>query len=84
MSAKKTFGLFLSLLVIAAGAAAHPWRAIRRGLETVIERVRDGQAVAWFPAALDIIATHPSGRVWAGGVGNHLYLIRLEGGEDGP
>jgi hypothetical protein len=23
--------------------------------------------------------THPSGRVWAGSVGNHLYLIRLEG-----
>jgi hypothetical protein len=67
---------------IAAGAASYPWRARRRGLETVIERASDGQAVALFPAALGHIATHPSGRVWAGSAGNHLYLIRLEGPEE--
>jgi WD40 repeat protein len=67
---------------IAAGAVAYPWRAVSRGQETVIERANDGQAVAWFPAALEHIATHPSGRVWAGSVGNHLYLIRLEGAEE--
>ena len=67
---------------LAAGAASHPWRAIQRGLETVIERTSDGQAVAWFPAALRYIATHRSGRVWAGPVETHLYLIRLEGGQD--
>jgi WD40 repeat protein len=67
---------------LAAGAASHPWRAIRRGLETVIERTSDGQAVAWFPTALDDIATHRSGRVWAGSAATRLYLIRLEGGED--
>jgi WD40 repeat protein len=64
-----------------AGAVVSPWRAIQRGQETVIERASDGQAVAWFPAALDGIATHPSGRVWAGSVRSRLYLIRLEGGE---
>ena len=52
-------------------------------LETVIERASDGQAIAWFPVALEHIATHPSGRVWAGSAGNRLYLIRLDGPEKG-
>jgi WD40 repeat protein len=56
----------------------YPWRALRRGWETAIERAGDGHSVAWFPAFLDPIATHPSGRVWAGAVGNHLCLIRPE------
>jgi WD40 repeat protein len=67
---------------IAEGATAYPWRALCRGQETLIERASDGQPVAWFPAVLKNIATHPSGRVWAGSVGNHLYLIRLEGLEE--
>jgi hypothetical protein len=62
---------------MAAGAVAFPYRAIELW-ETAIERASDGQYVAWFPVALRDIATHPSGRVWAGAVGNHLYLIRLE------
>jgi hypothetical protein len=70
------------VMAIAAGAVAYPWRAVSRGQETVIERASDGQAVAWFPAALETRATHPTGRVWAGSVGNHLYLIRLEGPEE--
>jgi WD40 repeat protein len=71
------------VLAIAAGAASYPWRALRCRLETVIERASDGQAVAWFPAALHSIVTHASGRIWAGSVPNHLYLIRLEGPEEG-
>jgi hypothetical protein len=55
----------------------------RMNLETVIEPASGGEAVAWFPAALDNITTHPSGRIWAGSVRNHLYLIRLEGERSG-
>jgi hypothetical protein len=51
------------VMAIAAGAVSYPWRALLRGLETVIERASDGQAVAWFPNALDNIVTHPSGRI---------------------
>jgi len=67
---------------IAAPASVFPWRAMSRKWETVIEPASGGEAVAWFPAALLHHATHPSGRIWAGSVGNHLYLIRLEGGPD--
>jgi hypothetical protein len=72
------------VMATAAGATSYPWRALHRGFETVIERASDGQAVAWFPAALNHITTHPSGRIWAGSEseGHHLYLIRLEGPDE--
>ena len=38
-----------------------------------------GPPVAWVPARLDELATHPSGRLWAGVVDMSLYLICLEG-----
>jgi WD40 repeat protein len=65
---------------IAAGPARFPRRAMGRGLETVIEHAEDCQAIAWFPTALECVTTHPAGRIWAGGYGNHVYLIRLDGG----
>jgi hypothetical protein len=65
--------------MIAASGRAFPWRALRRDMETVIEPVGGGEAVAWFPYAVYTISTHRSGRIWAGSVDNHLYLIRLEG-----
>jgi len=64
---------------IAAGGVAFPWRAVRRGLETVIEPGRGGDTIAWFPAALKPIATNPACRSWAGSRGSHLYIIELEG-----
>ena len=69
---------------IAAGGLSFPWRAIPRGEdgETVIEPATGGDAIAWFPVALRCVAADPSGRIWAGSVDNHLYLIRLEGGPD--
>jgi WD40 repeat protein len=73
---------FGDVAAIAAPASAFPWRAMSRNLETAIEPASGGEAVAWFPAALEHLATHPSGRIWAGTVRNHLYLIRLEGGPD--
>jgi len=51
---------------IAAPASVFPWRAMSRNLETVIEPASGGEAVACFPAAMYPIATHPSGRIWAG------------------
>jgi hypothetical protein len=56
-----------------------PWRALNRGNETVIEPAAGGEPIGWFPAVLEYISTHPSGRMWAGSVGNHLYIIQLEG-----
>ena len=73
---------FGDVAAIAAPASVFPWRAMSRNLETVIEPASGGEAVAWFPAALEHLTTHPSGRIWAGSVGNHLYLIRLEGDPD--
>jgi WD40 repeat protein len=62
--------------VTAAGAV---WRAAPRGLEIVIEEVKSGAAVAWFPAVTHQLAVHPGGRTWAGAVGHHVYLLSLEG-----
>ena len=65
---------------IAAEGRPFPWRTMSRNLETVIEPAGGGDAIAWFPIPIvDCIATYPSGYVWAGLVGNHLYLIQLEG-----
>jgi WD40 repeat protein len=64
---------------IATGSHTCPWRALRRGLETVIAPMTDGGAIAWFSVALSGLVTHPSGRLWAGGFGSHVYLIQLEG-----
>jgi WD40 repeat protein len=59
------------------------WRALNRGKETVLAPRAGGKPTTWFPAALFRIATHPSGRIWAGSVSNHVYLFQLEG-HSGP
>jgi len=64
---------------IAAGVSKFPLRAIARVHATTIEQAEDGKPIAWFPIALAHIVTHPSGRAWAGAVGSHVYIIRLEG-----
>jgi hypothetical protein len=64
---------------IAGGAETVPLRAVTRGLETVIETAAEGRELAWFPAGLYELATHPSDRMWAGKVGNYVAIIRLEG-----
>jgi len=58
-----------------------PNLAIGQKLETIVESVATGEVVAWFPAGLERIATHPSGQAWAGTAGSHLHLFTLEGGD---
>jgi WD40 repeat protein len=70
--------------LVAGAAGTLAWRAMTRGLETVIEPAVGGPAIAWFSVALENITTHPSGRIWAGTVGNHLYMIQLEGASPVP
>jgi WD40 repeat protein len=53
------------------------WRAVARGLETVIETAA-GEPVAWFPDMLIAVVSRADGRTWGGRSGNHVYLIRLE------
>ena len=65
------------LAAIAAGPT-FPYRALERGTETVIESTATGVAVAWLPMAVARITTHPSGRAWAGVLGEHLTLFTLE------
>jgi WD40 repeat protein len=63
-----------------AGLVNVPWRAFRRGLDTVLEETATGQPVASFPIALaEGFSPSPSGHVWAWGVGRYLYLVTLEG-----
>ena len=66
---------------IATGSRGFPLRVLPRGLETVVERADSGKSVAWFPENLKSIATHPSGRTWAGAVASYLCLFTLECGE---
>jgi WD40 repeat protein len=58
---------------------AFPWRAVVQGLETVVEDAHSSRAVAGLPVTLRDIVTHPSGRTWAGYLGNYLCLFTLEG-----
>jgi hypothetical protein len=64
---------------IAAGPLKSPYRALGRAQETVIQESGDGQTLAWFPASLHYIVTHPSGRTWAGFENIHLHIITPEG-----
>jgi WD40 repeat protein len=52
-----------------------------RGWETVILPRPEGEPTACFPEPFDLreSASHPSGLIWAGGVGNYLCLFTLEG-----
>ena len=79
-------GAFLNLirpqgetLADIAVTTAHTFRAISRESQTVIETASSGVEVAWFPAQMSRLVTHPSGRSWCGSVFNHLYFVRLEG-----
>jgi WD40 repeat protein len=51
-------------------------------LETVIASTRTGNVIAWFPVQLWALAAHPEGRLWAGSLGHHVYLFRVEGSAD--
>ncbi len=63
----------------AAGPQLLSWRAVRKDSELVIKPQDSSTPVAWFPANLRVIVTHPSGRFWAGAVDRHGFLITLEG-----
>ena len=55
------------------------WSATWDSLETAIETADEKGPIAWFPAALNPLAPHPAGRIWAGAWASHICLITLEG-----
>jgi len=74
----------LPLVVDTAALAAYPpipWGAVRpiEECDTVVCSALNGDKVAWFPVALERIATHQQGRIFAGAVGSDIYLFSLEG-----
>jgi WD40 repeat protein len=73
---------------VAAESPVYPWRALGQTLETVIETAASGQPLAWFSEFLEQFVTHPvthpSGRTWAGSIGNYLCLFTLEGNPQPP
>jgi telomerase protein component 1 len=64
---------------IATKPSQFPLIAVKGRLETVVERVALARPLAWFPEEFAQLATHPSGRIWAGSVGRHICLFSLEG-----
>ncbi|HEX3654177.1 MAG TPA: AAA family ATPase [Pirellulales bacterium] len=66
---------------IAAGRSRYSWIALSQKLETVVHEASSQKALAWFPEAFADFCTHPSGRIWAGFVANHICLFTLEDGE---
>jgi WD40 repeat protein len=58
---------------LAVGPPRYPWRALTRDGETVIETAT-GEVTARLPDLLARIATHPSGRTWAGIESSQLYF----------
>jgi hypothetical protein len=69
---------------IAAGPGSYPWRAMARAPEAVVESCRTGEAVAWFPEAPHLVATHPAGATWAGATRYNFHLFTLEGADPAP
>ncbi len=67
------------MTAIAGGKGMFPWRLLTRDVDSVIEDAATGQVIARFPHALEIIASHPASRKWAGSVSNHVFIIALEG-----
>jgi WD40 repeat protein len=58
-----------------------PWQAIIRTPEQVeIISEETDQVIAHYPATLEMLRTHQSGKIWAGSYRNHLYHIILEEG----
>jgi hypothetical protein len=55
-----------------------------RGQETALAPVDREEPTAYFPVVFEHIATHPSGRRWAGAVANQLYLLALEDSYGSP
>ena len=61
-----------------AGARPALFRALTRGLETVIENPLGGPPIAWFPAAPGTITGAPSSPIWALSKSTHVFIIKLE------
>jgi WD40 repeat protein len=58
----------------------HPFhQAIVDNLETKIESTADKVAVAWIPAVIKEMSSHPAARLWAGRSFDRIELFRLEG-----
>jgi WD40 repeat protein len=53
--------------------------AVVRMLETVVVGPRSRNVIAWLPDRLALLTNHPSGRSFAGLIGNDLCLFALEG-----
>jgi WD40 repeat protein len=53
------------------------WQVQRREGVSALSAVETGQSVAWCLERLD--SSDPSGRIWAGGINEHLIILRLEG-----
>jgi WD40 repeat protein len=70
------------LQAVAIGPPDYPVRGFSRGGVggyTVVVRGESDTEIAWYPAALDAIATGPGGRTWAGVSGRRVHIFRLEG-----
>jgi WD40 repeat protein len=63
----------------AAGSGSPAWHLCSGNLEAEVRSRSTGEAAAWFPARLQLIAPHPQEPVWAAASGWGLYLLRLEG-----
>jgi hypothetical protein len=69
---------YADVAAVAAEPDRFPWWAVMVEDETVIQPAGGGDPIARFPVPLRQIVTGPSGRIWAGGVENHLFLIALD------
>jgi WD40 repeat protein len=67
--------------VIAAERQELALRSLDNGLESVVKRTDSDTSIAWFPTSFEKTASSSSGLAWAGGAGNRVYLISLQGAE---
>jgi WD40 repeat protein len=68
----------LTIRTLPPGNPSGSWGITTNSLETAIHSHGTSEIAGWFPTSFQHHAAHPSGRMWAGSRGHHLYLITLE------
>jgi WD40 repeat protein len=64
---------------VGLGSERFPFSPFPGTLETAIKMADTQRSVAWLEEVVHSVATHPSGRAWAGRVNHWLCLFALEG-----
>jgi WD40 repeat protein len=69
------------IAVVANTLKTHPWIVLGGTFETVVISAETRRPLAYYPSPLRNVSAHPEdGHLWAGSMGHHLDLLRIDRG----